>query len=249
MSSRRPRPGPEGRRAGFSLLEVLAALAITVLLVVAFAPFASQLVLTWGRGTRTAEFVDMLTRANDRIERDLLASVPMTITRGDKTSMLFRGGPGHVMFASATGFGVGRGGLELVSIGIEQDGPNATVLVRRRAPMRDAALAPSGFRDPVTLLAGPYRYRFSFVAADGTRVATWQDRPDMPARVELAIVAGDRPVLPAALSFFVPANLSAACITDVPPDFCDSETDDPDDGEAGRTEAQGTRRSDGGETQ
>lgn len=225
------------RRAGFSLIEVLAALAITVLLVVTFAPFASQLVTTWGRGARTAELVDMLARANDRIERDLLATVPMTVTRGETTSMLFRGGPGHVLFASATGFGPGRGGLELVSIGIEPDGPDATALVRRRAPLRDAALAPTGFKDPVTLVAGPYRYRFGFVAADGTRVEEWQGRPDMPARVELSIVAGDTLLLPAPLSYFIPADLSAACITDDPPDYCEGEqstdenggTPDPDE--------------------
>lgn len=229
MTSEPAHPSPDRRLAGFSLIEVLAALAITVLLVVTFAPFAGQLVSTWGRGARTAELVDMLTRANDRIERDLLATVPMTVTRGEVTTMLFRGGPGHVVFASATGFGPGRDGLELVSIGIEQDGPDGTALVRRRAPLRDAAQAPSGFRDPVTLIAGPYQFRFAFVAADGSRVAEWRDRLDMPARVELTVVSGDRTLLPAPLSYFIPADYPAACIGDDPPDYCDGEAGSDED--------------------
>lgn len=220
------RPAAAAGRAGFSLLEVLVALAITVLLVVTFAPFASQLVLTWGRGTRTAEFVDMLTRGSDRMARDLLSVVPMTLTRGEETSMLFRGGPGSVVFATATGYGPGRGGLELVSFGIEPDGSGAQAIVRRRAPLRDAAAAPGGFRDPVTLLTGPYQYRFDYVAADGSRLETWQNRLDMPARVELTILTEAGPLLPLPLSFFVPANLSAACITDEPPDFCDTSGED-----------------------
>lgn len=221
--------GPAGgRRAGFSLLEVLVALAMTVLLVVTFAPFASQLILGWGRGARTAELVDMLTRGNDRIARDLLSVVPMTLTRGDQTSMIFRGGPGYVVFATATGFGPGRGGIELVSFGIEQDGPAGQAIVRRRAPLRDAAPTASGFKDPVTLLTGPYQYRFDYVAADGTKVADWQDRRDMPARVELTILTPTGPLLPLPLSYFVPADLSAACITDEPPDFCDEDGDESD---------------------
>lgn len=221
------RPGRRpDRRAGFSLLEVLVALAITVLLVVTFAPFASQLILSWGRGTRTAELVDMMTRGSDRMARDLLAVVPMTLTRGEETSMVFRGGPGSVLFATATGYGPGRGGLELVSFAIEPDGQGAQAIVRRRAPLRDAAAAPSGFRDPVTLFTGPYQYRFDFVGADGSRLESWQNRLDMPARVELTILTEAGPLLPLPLSFFVPANLSAACITDEPPDFCDADGED-----------------------
>jgi prepilin-type N-terminal cleavage/methylation domain-containing protein len=219
---------PASRRAGFSLLEVLVALALTVLLVVTFAPFASQLVLSWGRGARTAELVDMLTRGNDRMARDFLTVVPMTLTRGDQTTMIFRGSPGYVVFATATGFGPGRGGIELVSFGIEQDGAAGQAIVRRRAPLRDAAPTASGFRDPVTLLTGPYQYRFDYIAADGTRVGEWQNRRDMPARVELTILTPNGPLVPLPLSFFVPADLSAACITDDPPDFCDEEGENED---------------------
>ena len=228
-------PSPTSRRAGFSLLEVLVALAITVLLVVTFAPFASQLILTWGRGARTAELVDMLTRGNDRLARDFLSIVPMTVTRGDETTMVFRGSPGYVVFATATGFGPGRGGIELVSFGIEADGEAGQAIVRRRSPLRDAAPTASGFRDPVTLLTGPYQYRFDYVAADGTKLADWQNRRDMPARVELTILTPTGPLLPLPLSFFLPADLSAACITDEPPDFCDEdgETQPAEDGSAG----------------
>lgn len=217
------------RRAGFSLVEVLAALAATVLIVGAFSPFAAQLVGGWGRGARTAELVDMMTTAQARLGRDIGAAVPMFLTRGEETSMLFLGRAGYVIFPAATGFGPGRGGFELVSLSVETaDG--RTALMRRRAPL-GADPDAGGFRDAVALFEGRYRMAFTYVGADGVRREEWLDRPDLPVRVELAVLGPDgRPALAAPLVFAITANYPAACLADEPPEACaalegDGETD------------------------
>ena len=210
-----PRPG----RAGFSLVEVLAALAATVLLVGAFSPFAAQLIGSWGRGARTAETVDMMTTAQARLGHDVGAAVPMFLTRGDRTSMLFLGKAGYVIFPAATGFGPGRGGFELVSLSVEA-AEGRTVLMRRRAPL-GADPDAGGFRDGVVLFEGNYRMAFAYVGADGVRREEWLDRPELPARVELSVVGADgRQALAAPLVFAIGADYPAACLADEPPEAC-----------------------------
>jgi general secretion pathway protein J len=212
---------PDRRRAGFSLVEVLAALAATVLVIGAFSPFAAQLVASWGRGARTAEFVDMATTAFARLDRDLRGTVPLFITRGEETSMVFRGGPGYVLFASATGFGPGREGIELVSLAVEANAAGVS-LIRRHAPLGTSPDG-QGFRDPVVLFTGRYRFNFAFVDDAGKRSAEWVNRPAMPRRVELSILDADgRPALPAAVSFAVPADYPAACLASDPPQACEA---------------------------
>lgn len=210
---------PRRSRAGFSLIEVLAALAATVMIVGAFSPFAAQLVASWGRGARTAELVDMAVTAQARLARDIGAAVPMFLTRGETTAMLFLGTRGYVIFPAATGFGPGRGGFELLSLSIEET-EGRPALVRRRAPLGSDP-STGGFRDAVVLLDGRYRMSFAYVGADGTRREEWLDRPDMPTRIELTILREDgRPALASPLVFAIPADYPAACLGDEPPEAC-----------------------------
>lgn len=208
------------RRAGFSLIEVLAALTITVLVVGAFSPFVAQLVHAWGRGARIAESADMFATASARIDRDLVGAVPMLITRDDRTTALFVGADRYLLFVSATGADSGRRGLELLSYAVAADG-DAAVLVRRHGPLGTDPERPETLKDPVTLLSGSFRITLAYRPADGATVADWRDRGDLPRAVEVRIT--DRngvAVLPAPLVFPITANYPAACIADDAPDVC-----------------------------
>ena len=218
-------PAVHSARAGFSLIEVLVALGLTVLVVGAFSPFAAQLLASWGRGARTAEFADMLTTGVARLDRDFRGVVPMMITRGEETSMLFRGTASYVLFVATPGFAGGGEGLELISLSAEPRQGGGAALVRRRAPLGGDPEA-GGLGNPVVLLDGRYEIAFSYVGADGVRRPEWQNRPDMPARVEIVVggTAGTAG-LPAPLTFWVPADLPAACLTDDPPDACNAADD------------------------
>jgi hypothetical protein len=52
---------------------------------------------------------------------------------------------------------------------------------------------------------------FRYIAQDGTRQSTWSDRPDLPVRVEVEILDGGDPVLPA-LELPLYADISVVCL-------------------------------------
>jgi hypothetical protein len=61
------------------------------------------------------------------------------------------------------------------------------------------------------LFSGNVQYMFRYIARDGTRQSTWSDRPDLPLRIEVNILDGPDPVLPA-LELPLYADMSAACL-------------------------------------
>jgi len=61
------------------------------------------------------------------------------------------------------------------------------------------------------LFSGNLQYIFRYIAQDGTRQSTWSDRPDLPVRIEVNILEGRDPVLPA-LELPLYADMSVACL-------------------------------------
>ena len=51
--------------AGFSLIEVLAALVVTTLLVLALTPLVGQMLATWSRGSEASRAVELESRASE----------------------------------------------------------------------------------------------------------------------------------------------------------------------------------------
>jgi hypothetical protein len=199
------RPGP---KAGFSLLEVLAALVITMLLVLALTPFAGQMLTTWARGTEAARLADIMTRGVGVLRNDLRHALLWTGPGERENPSRFRGDEVSLSFLAATGLGHGRDGLQMISIAVDasQDG---RALVRRSAPL--IGDGPGAFADPVTLFSGPFSYRFRYTSRKGQDLPAWTDPHELPARVELSIVGRNGPLLRAPLEFPVFASVSAAC--------------------------------------
>jgi len=207
-------------RAGFSLIEVLAALTITALVIGAFSPFVAQLIHGWGRGARIAEVTDMLQTATARIDRDVLGAVPLLITRDDETTVLFKGTESYAVFVSATGLGRGRQGLELLSFSVEPDG-DARALVRRHGRLGTDPDKPEGLRDPVPLISGRFRITLAYRPKTGDAVKLWENRTELPAAIEVTLTdPSGVPVLPAPLVFPFAADYPAACIADEAPEVC-----------------------------
>src|SRR5215472_10545462 len=65
-------------RSGFSLLEVMVALAITTLLILTFTPIVGQVLATWRRGIEVAGTVELWSRGLRQIRRDLRHAVSWT---------------------------------------------------------------------------------------------------------------------------------------------------------------------------
>jgi hypothetical protein len=200
---------PTSAETGFSLVEVLAALVITLLLVVALTPFVGQMLATWSRGTETTRAVELMTRGVGLLRHDLRRAVVWTGYGKTEDLMLFRGNEVSMSFPVATGLGPGRNGLEMISITVDASG-DGRALVRRRAPLVGSSYA--SFRDPIVLFSGPFRYVFRYFPHEGPGVPVWPNVHELPARVELTIADDRGPIFTAPLELPVFASMSAACL-------------------------------------
>jgi hypothetical protein len=203
-SSRSADPSPT---AGFSLVEVMAALVVTCLLIMGLTPFVNQLLSTWARGSTTGGIVDMTSRGIGQLRKDLRHTVPLAARPG---LVAFRGDEMHFEFPAATGLGAGRDGVEMISISAERiDGEELALVRRRSGPVTTDS--PAEFKDPVVLFSGKFQYMFRYIGQDGARQRSWTDHADLPVRIEVEILNGRDPVLPA-LELPVFADMSAACL-------------------------------------
>jgi prepilin-type N-terminal cleavage/methylation domain-containing protein len=190
------------RNAGFSLIEVMAALVVTCLLMMALTPFVNQLLSTWARGSLIGAIVDMTSRGIGQLRKDLRHAVPLAARPGVTA---FRGDELHFEFpaATGTGLGTGRGGMEMIAISAEQLKGKGLAIVRRRSDHVST--------DRVVLFSGDFQYVFRYIAQDGTRQSTWSNRPDLPVRVEVDILDGRDPIVPT-LELPLYADMSIECL-------------------------------------
>jgi general secretion pathway protein J len=167
----------ERDNAGFTLVEVLAAVALLSLIMGALAAVTAQWLPGWNRGLSYVQRNEQVAIALDRLAGDLAAAEFVSLNVNG--SRLLFGAGQEVMFVRSAVGPNNRGGLEVVRIAeiVDSRGP---VLVRTRARFR---MLPAGvsvdaltFGDPVVLLRPPLRLRFSYADADGQ----WADRWTIP---------------------------------------------------------------------
>ncbi len=183
-------------RAGFTLIEVLAALVVTGAFVAAVLPYAARLATHWWVGEATVEAADGWMQAVNRMGEDVAQAVPYGLGGGDAApAAAFRAGPDGIAFVRpALGDGVG---LDAVSYEVRPS-PGGSALVRRSRRFDPAAFGRDVGGASATLLDGPFRFRIVEVAADGTRRRDWAPADGMPAAVEVSASGTGRAPVPAA---------------------------------------------------
>jgi prepilin-type N-terminal cleavage/methylation domain-containing protein len=185
------------RRQGFTLVEVLAALAIASVIIVATAALMRSVVLSFDRGTNRVSGAERLLLAADRLANDIgSARFVKQITPGG-TVAAFRGDSTKIMFVGAGGIdpvqrrsAAGGPAEEVVSIAIEHAGDTTEVVRRRgawlgpRARFEDVLL-----RDEVVLVKGLFDASFAFarMKPDGTLAwsDSWTDEQSLPRLVKV----------------------------------------------------------------
>jgi general secretion pathway protein J len=201
---------PTSTKAGFSLVEVLAALLVTMLLVLTFTPFVSQMLATWSRGAEVANLVELKTRGLSRLREDLRHAIVLTGYGQVEELASFQGDESSMGFPVAA-LGSNEEGIEYLSFTVGV-GVNGRALVRRRAPVIGSSYG--SFVDPVILMTGPYRYVFRYFSRQGEEVTVWgKGRLDLPGRIELNVVDNNGRLLlglPLAIPTF--ATMSAGCL-------------------------------------
>jgi prepilin-type N-terminal cleavage/methylation domain-containing protein len=203
---------------GFTLIEVLAALAIASVIIMASAALIHNVALFFDRGTRSVSEAERLMLAVERLAGDFSSARFVSRTTPQGTAVAaFAGEPGSIVFVSAGRAASGSLDDDLISLAVEQDG-EVSRLVRRQAtwPGPRARFEDVTPKDPVVLVEGKLDISFVFgrPAPDGALAwsASWAGERALPHYVRLNL--RDRATgvnLVGEADFVIRANAPAAC--------------------------------------
>jgi general secretion pathway protein J len=178
------------RERGFTLIEMLAALALTGLVLSALATLTARWLPNWNRGFDRIQQSELVDISMQRIAADLAAAEFVPANRASKKP-LFEGSALSVSFVrTALGPNVGVG-LDVVRLGEVTD-RGRLVTVRSRTPF---APLPPGVSlteqvrtsDPVVLLRPPLRISFAYAGPDQVFRDEWRDMDALPAAIMVTV--------------------------------------------------------------
>jgi prepilin-type N-terminal cleavage/methylation domain-containing protein len=179
-------------RDGFTLVEVLAALAIASVIIIASAALTRNVAFYFDRGTRGATEAERLMLAIGRLAGDFGSARFVPRRTADGAAIAFAAEPASVVFVGAGGVASRSSDDELVSLTVEQDG-DLRRLVRRRAtwPGQRARFEDVTPQDPVVLIEGKLDMSFAFgrTAPDGKLAwySSWTGESVLPRYVRLTL--------------------------------------------------------------
>ena len=183
--------GEPGGQAGFSLLEALAAVAVTAAVLSGLATIAGQWMPNWRHGFLALQTADLVGLALDRIVEDVASAEYARMDAG-QGAPLFRGEAGAVTFVrQAIGPSAGPN-LEIVRIA-ETDTAAGVEVERAHASFAPGALG--ALRDAVTLLRPPLRLVFAYAGPDGQWRPQWAGDAKLPRAVRLTVRTGSGAVV------------------------------------------------------
>jgi general secretion pathway protein J len=187
------RTGSTGRRIGeegFTLIEALAALVLTGLVLSALGTVTAQWLPSWNRGFDRIQQSELIGIAMQRIAADLAAAEYVPPNRNGPKP-LFDGSALSVTFVrTALGPNVGIG-LDVVRISeTAEQGGLVTVRTRAAFGPLPQGVSPSEqiqVSDPVVLLRPPLRLSFAYAGPDRIFRDSWHDADKLPAAITLTV--------------------------------------------------------------
>jgi general secretion pathway protein J len=176
--------------AGFSLIEMLIALALMGLVLSSLATITAQWLPAWNRGVDRIQRTEMLGLALRRVSDDLAAAEFVYANR-EQRKPLFEGNELAVTFVrTAIGPNATRG-LDVIRIGESANGRDL-LLLRSRARFAPSPVGSSPWDylhlgDPVVLLGPPFRLSFAYADRDLIWKPVWHDAERLPAAVRVTV--------------------------------------------------------------
>jgi prepilin-type N-terminal cleavage/methylation domain-containing protein len=203
---------------GFTLIEVLAALAIASVIIMASTALIHNVALFFDRGTRGVGQAERLMLAVERLAGDFSsARFVSQRTEAGTPGAAFAGESASIVFVGAGRAASGSIDDDLISLVVEQDG-EVSRLVRRRAtwPGPRARFEDVTPRDPVVLIEGKLDISFVFgrFTKDGSLAwnASWAGEAMLPQYVRLNLRDQNTGAnLLGEADFVIRANAPAAC--------------------------------------
>lgn len=187
------------RAAGFTLFEMLVAIAVMGLVMGVLGQVTGRWMPDWSRVLLRVQSTEQVAIALDRLAADLAAAEPVAAGRTPPRP-LFEGDETGVTFVRPALGPNTAPGLEVVRI-VETADSRGPVLVRLRARFvppaeGDDPFAGVAFADPVVLLRAPWRVGFAFAGtdeADRRWQPTWARKPKLPGVVRITVRDVSRP--------------------------------------------------------
>jgi prepilin-type N-terminal cleavage/methylation domain-containing protein len=161
--------GRSNRCRGFTLIEVLAALAILSVIIMAVAALIHDVARHFDRGTRGVQEAERLMLAVERLAQDFNSARFLVWADESGAALAFTGEPAaddkpaKIVFVGNAGIAAGQQGEEVVTLAVERTG-EVSRLVRRRSPWAGSRMRPqqASPRDPVILIEGRFDIVFAF---------------------------------------------------------------------------------------
>ena len=175
--------------AGFSLIEAMAALALTAIIILALSSVAGQWLPNWRRGFVDLQRADLLGIGLEQLVDDLSAAEYVTPSAG-APAPLFEGDASSVVFVRSAIGPDAYPHLEVVRLAeIKEDRGLAMVRTRARFAPTAAGRAAQGiaFGDPVTLIRAPFHISFAYAGPDRLWLPSWKGRKQLPEAVRISV--------------------------------------------------------------
>jgi len=175
--------------AGFSLIEAVAAVALTATIILALGSIAGQWLPNWRRGFTDLQQVDLVGLGLERLLADL--SVAQYVTPwSDAPGPLFDGDATSVVFVRSAIGPNAHPELEVVRIAAGSD-DRGRALVRTRSRFvpvaRGRPAQPFEFPDPVVLLRAPFSVSFAYAGPEHAWAERWKNEDRLPEAIKVTI--------------------------------------------------------------
>jgi prepilin-type N-terminal cleavage/methylation domain-containing protein len=170
------------RRGGFTLIEVLAALAVASVIIMATAALIHDVARHFDRGTRGVQEAERLMLAVERLAQDFNSARFIGWATETGTALAFTGEPAtddkpaKIVFVANAGIMAGPQGEEVVMLTVERAG-EVTRLVRRRGTWAGPRTRPEHVspQDAVVLIEGRWDITFVFGRIPSSGVLAWSE--------------------------------------------------------------------------
>jgi len=180
------------RRGGFSLIELLAAIAIGAVIIAAVAGLTYNVAFHFDRGTRVVGNTEQLVLAVDRLASDIGSARYTQFDTNRGVVAGFSGTQSRIVLIAAARVASRQTADDVIDFTIE-NGDKLSRIIRRRAPWTGPRMPMDkiDFQDTVTLLEGPYQIavEYGYFASEEkiTWVEKWDGEKTMPRFIRLNV--------------------------------------------------------------
>ncbi|WP_237154320.1 hypothetical protein [Oryzibacter oryziterrae] len=224
MTGRRP------SRAGYVLVEALATLTLSALVIAALASLVALQLRSADRASALLDAHEHQLRPLDAVAREIAGAVRARWAADNSQTFIFNGLADRILFVERVG-SPGRSELRAVAFQNEAtDAGNRLLRAEARVPPGAMTLDDLHFSPSVAVDTSPYQYRFSFVlpatAGQETVNPTWTDAGKLPQAIYVSLYNPGRRVAVAMIRAPLPIEAEPACVVRKDKGFCSLEGGD-----------------------